>query len=206
MVRTLASALLIASFLSVGAVDLAAQNIAQGKSVTATGSFGTGGDGWGNPEPAPLSSVTDGSFLPTGTQWNLGTVWWNTTNNPASLVINLGGLYRIFGFAVQADDNDAYNLEYRAGPGDEWTLAWFIPAVGGWGMQTRNTTLGSEIFARELRFTAVEAIGDQYRSVSEIQAFGVEASVVPEPISMVLLGTGLAGGGELRRRRKQVIA
>ncbi len=121
---------------------------------------------------------------------------------------DLSGSYTITGFSVQADDNDRYLLSYL--DSSAWVPIWTIPSemepgsadLGGGGMQTRSVTLGSPIVTTMLRFEGVYSDGqifsDNWFAVSEIQAYG--PSYVPEPTTMWLLGLGLVGLVEIRRK------
>jgi hypothetical protein len=54
----------------------ASTNVALGAAVTTSGTgFGLSA-GWGPGTLAAPSSLTDGVFLPVGTQWDLGTTYW----------------------------------------------------------------------------------------------------------------------------------
>ena len=181
-------------------------NVAEDATVTLNGLFGQlrPNSGWDYYDPADASTLTDGDFLAMSTTWNDGTVWWDeTVSGPGanSIEIYLGGWFDLYGFIVQADDNDTYLLEYW--DGSSWLEAWSILATGGWGMQTRPSTtdftemynLGSPISTDRLRFTATG--GDYFYSVSEIQAFAIS-----EPGTLALLGIGLLGMGLVARLRK----
>jgi hypothetical protein len=168
-------------------------NIALGKSVSLAGNYGGDQGSWGNFTLAETQSLTDGIFFPESTQWNNGSIFWNSLQN--SIEIDLAGVFSINGFTVQADDNDTYRIEYKLGSGD-WAAVWSIPAPGGWGLITSSTSV-SPILADALRFSATG--GDNFYSVSEIQAFGAP---VPVPGALWLMGSGLLGLLGLRRGRK----
>jgi hypothetical protein len=69
----------------------------------------------------------------------------NDSNVDQYLTINLNGPYTIDSLIAQADDNDAYKLYYWNLGSSNWDLAWYVPAVGGWGLQTRpNASNDSE--------------------------------------------------------------
>ncbi len=180
-------------------------NVLDGATVTLNGTYGVlrTSTPWVTKPVADASTLVDGIFLPVKTLWNDGSVWWDqtvarSTNN--NIVIDLGDVYDIIGFIVQADDNDTYLIEYWSST--SWISAWSIPAVGGWGDQTRpnkldNTEifeLASPISTDMLRFTCTG--GDFYCGVTEIQAYGI-----PEPGTLALLGIGLFGMGLARRRQ-----
>lgn len=157
-----------------------------------------------------IDTLTDGIFLPEQTGWQTGTVWWATAT-PAILgfEFNLGNLYEISGFKVQADNNDQYRFEYFNGT--SWlNLPALLPAVFGFGMTTRDIVLapGSEIVASRLRFFAASppAFGDGAFAGSEIQAFGVPIPIpistpVPEPGTYLMMIAGLGLLGLVARRR-----
>lgn len=174
-----------------------ASNVVLGAAVTLNGTFGT--DGWSSVPSAAGSTLTDGIVFPEQTQWDSGSVWWNGYQNPNNeAIINLGGLFSINSFLVQADDNDTYRIEYRVGNGS-WQTAWDIPAPGGWGLTTSSSSI-TPIIADALRFTATG--GDGYYSVSEIQAEG--RAVVPVPAALPLFMSGFAAMGFAARRKSAV--
>jgi len=146
----------------------------------------------------PVVGAVAGPQLPI--QW-LTVSWWDDRDGIANhVVIDLSGTFTIESFIIQADDNDAYLLEYWDIANSAWQTAWDVPTRYNWGMQTRPNVnddlaryvLGSTITTDTLRFSGNLSRGDRYFSVSEIQAFGYAASV-PEPAMLVLLGAGFLG-------------
>ena len=214
--RLLSSIAVLAVSGAVGAMPLT--NVAQNQEVILDGLFFNDVGSWSGSYPdnpttiadqqAHADTVTDGVFLPDDSQWNDGTLWWDShnVNEPQHVIIDLDDIFTIEGFVVQADDNDAYLLEYWD-PGSGWVTAWDVPNFDayGWGMQTRpNDQNNAEIYmlptsieTNQLRFSGVD--GDQYYSVSEIQAWGYAS--VPEPSSLVLLGAGMLGLAMAGRRK-----
>jgi len=190
--------------LSVTTVAATPINVAFGKPVSLSGTFGVGG---GDPvscsSPVPPSAagstLVDGLFLQEGTCWQTGTVWWDTGQNGSTqntVEIDLEGLYKLDGFMVQADCNDTFRLEYRDAGGN-WQTGWDIPMHAPDGVWNRTTTLPAPVVGSALRF--FETGGDGYYSVSEIQAFG---QPVPEPSTALLL----AGGGALLASIRRVLS
>ena len=164
-------------------------NVALGKTVTLNGSFGS--------NPGLAQSLTDGVYRPKNTQWQDGTVWWVDFISPNNTVdVDLAGTFSISALNVQADDNDAYVLQYKDTNGN-WNLAWAIPNFDfePFGMQTRPNAfddtqlffLNSPIVATALRFFGNANDGDRLFSVAEIQAYGEEVAPVPAPASALIL-------------------
>lgn len=150
--------------------------------------------------PAALSTLHDGSFLATGTDWTNGTVWWDemaspTAPNPVTIEFQLSGLFTLERFVVQGDDNEAYHVDWW--DGSDWQSAFTAPAVNTYGMETRDSGLLAAITTDRLRLRA--SGGDFYYAVSEIQAFTANQNV-PEPGSLALAGAALALALARRRR------
>ena len=175
--------------------NAAATNVALNADVTLHGTFFT--DGWGSGLTVDADSIVDGLFLEEGTQWDQGAVWWDSHKESGQYItIELGGIFNIDSLIVQADNNDVYQIAYLNDTFSEWTD---IDALDGWGLMTRNEfSFANPITTSSFRFFATA--GDDFFSVSEIQAFG-EAAPVPEPATMLLLGTGLIGLAGLGRKK-----
>jgi hypothetical protein len=145
-------------------------NLAQGKAVTALA-----GSTFQGVSPATL---VDGSFLARGQGWTNETVYWSGTSSV--MEINLGATYSLAAARVQADDNDAYRIEYFDAANSSWNVLWDVPNYDnrfGGGMVTRPdypTTdtnpwyeMPQRISTDRVRFRAVS--GDNNYSISEIQ-------------------------------------
>ena len=191
-----------------GSVSATPINVAAGQNVILNGTYGVLTNmccGW-NPA-APLaagSTLVDEILKAPASVWNDDTVWWDAMapgSGSNSVEIALGGLHLLTGFTVQADDNDSYLIEYLDSS-NTWIPAWNIPAVGGFGTQTRPNPLdptdifylGTPVVTNRLRFSATG--GDGFYSVSEIKAF------TPEPGMTTLLLVGLVGLASRRVRGK----
>jgi hypothetical protein len=165
------------------------QNLALGQDVSLVAGSANG---------ASLSTLTDGLFLPAGTQWQSGTVWWSGLSS--RFEIDLGGTVEVMGAVVQADNNDTYRMWYRDLATGDYVDLWTVAATGGAGMRTRpNPGNNGEIFyfdtsvlTDSIRIGAIG--GDNAYSLSEVQVWGV----VPAPGAFALLG--LAGLSARRRR------
>ncbi len=84
--------------------------------------------GWGRGQIVAAETVVDGVFLGRGRQWDQGPVWWDARDGRERYIeIHLDTPAEIGGFIVEADDNDSYDLWYRAKPSGAWRPLWVVP-------------------------------------------------------------------------------
>ncbi len=201
--HTMAIALFAAA---IAAPAAAATNVIPGNvssfSVTGTPGVLRPGSPWvPGSTPSNTGTPADGVFAPDSQQWNNGSFWWDQDPqvNPSQVFweVQLNQSFTVDRFVVQADDNDSYLLEYWDGAA--WQSAFAVPFDCCFGLQTRDSGALGPITTDRFRFSATG--GDNYFSVSEIQAF----QAVPEPgvWAMMILGFGFVGNA-LRRRRPTV--
>ncbi|OFA00363.1 PEP-CTERM sorting domain-containing protein [Duganella sp. HH101] len=178
---------------------MADTNVALGGGVSLTGSGFWDGGSWGPGAPADPSTVTDSVYLPIGTQWNLGTVFWSGDYGADSITITLNQAASVNQLAIQADNDNDYRIQYRDTANVWHDLAVMSPNRS-WGQDNGSTILGAPVVATAFMISGAAGAGDNHFAVSEFQAMG---NVVPEPASYAMMGAGLALVGLAARRRQR---
>lgn len=157
------------------------------------------GSPWGpGSTPSSASAPVDGTRQPEGTQWNNGSFWWDqdpsVNASPVTWTLTLNKKYAVNQLIIQADDNDAYKVEFFSG--GVWKPIFNVPAVFSFGLVTRDSGVFTPIFTDQFRFSAVS--GDNYYALGQFEAYGV----VPEPASWALLISGFGLVGAVARHRR----
>lgn len=196
--KTLAIAL---ACLACAGSAVADTNVALGGGVTLTGSgFWDGGE-WGLGAPALPATVTDGAYLPVGTQWNLGTVFWSGDYGADSVTITLNQAAMVNQLNLQADNDNLYRIQYRDQANTWHDLAVITPNLS-WGMDNGTMMLDGPVAATAFMISGTAGRGDNHFAVSEFEAIGTVIPV-PEPASYAMLGAGLALLGWTARRKQR---
>ena len=175
-----------------------ADNVALNGVVSTTGADFGNSAGWCCGAPAALSSVTDGTFLTNGQQWNEGTVFWSGALGADTINIDLLHPATVTSLILQADNNDDYQIQYRD-TSNAWHDLVVISPNRSWGLDVGNATLATPVLANGFRISAAGGDGDY--AVAEFQAQGTVVAV-PEPETYAMLAAGLALIGVAARRRK----
>ena len=203
--------------LTLGGNALADSNVALNAPVTVVATDPDPAAGFNNGTAGNLGKITDGVLLPEATGYNTATATQSAVEwNGAQFVfqINLGSEYTINSVLVQADDNDAYSLQYLDASTNTWTALYTAPIVSiGQGLVSRPLfTLPTSIETDAIRFFGGQSddngcfdgsCGQGGYAVSQIELFGT-AAAVPEPGMAWLMLAGLIGTATVTARRRAV--
>ena len=212
-VATTTTGLLAALVMAVSAgATSAPNNVALGKPVTLIQGVEFNN---GVTAPAPLSVITDGTFLPEGTcfscAYGSSVQWANPQpgNVSFTMQIDLEGNFNITGAIVQADNNDTYLLQYWDESNDTWQSLYTANTVGGGGLTTRpsgdQATYAAVTPVTTDLVRVVGVSGDAGLAVSEVELQGtavLQGTAAPEPATFAMLGAGLLSAAAIRRLRK----
>lgn len=193
---------LVLALLGLTGGALADTNVALNGTVTLSATAGFGDSaGWTGAMFADPSTVTDGVFLPIGTQWNIGTVFWSGGHGVDTITVTLNQKSSVSAFTLQGDNDNNYLIEYLDSA-NVWQSAAVISPHRSWGQDNGSATLGSAVVTTAFRISGAPGAGDSQFSVSEFQAMGTVVAV-PEPSTYAMLGAGLGLLGVAARRKSR---
>lgn len=184
--------------------SLAADNLALGKSVTASSYYNAGS------EVFPEAKIVDGITVDSGTGYNWS-FWLSAqgTNAGQWVQVDLGTNYQLSSVVLFDTHNRWYNdrgtkdfhLSLSSDGTHFSTIGSGAFTYDQWLNQTALTvTTTDNPIGRYLRFNVGSCWGCQSAGLAELQAYG--ALPVPEPESYAMLLAGLGLMGFIARRRK----
>ncbi|WP_229258748.1 PEP-CTERM sorting domain-containing protein [Duganella flavida] len=190
------------AFMGLAGGALADSNVALNGAVTLSATAGFGDSaGWGGAAFADPSTVTDGIYLPVGTQWNTGSVFWSGNYGVDTITVTLAQKSQVNELRIQADNDNNYLVEYLDSA-HVWQSAATLSPNRSWGLDNGSSSLATPIVTTAFRISGASGAGDFQFSVSEFQAIGTVVAV-PEPATYAMLGMGLGLLGVIARRKSR---
>ena len=187
-------------------------NIALGKTVSIVATDPDPSAGFNNGTAGNLQNITNGIVLPDATAYGSAAavdqaIEWNGAGYVFQ--ISLGGAYTVSGLIVDADDNDAYQLQYYNASTSSWDALYTAPIVSvGFGLRTRPSVsdqseeyiLSSPVTTDAVRiyggasddnFCFDGSCGQGGYAIAQVELFGTPA--VPEPSTWAMMLAGFVG-------------
>lgn len=201
----------VKNLVSVAAIALASgtafadQNIALGKTTTASSFFDYGSEAF------PSANITDGITVDSGSPANWS-FWLAAQGKNAGewVQVDLGDNYQLSNITLFDTHNrwyndrgtEAFTLSVSADGANFSTIASTSFTSSQWLNQTA-LSIDTSAVGRYVRFNVVSGFGGQGAGLAEMSIAGSIAAVPePETYAMFLAGLGLMGAVALRRKQK----
>jgi hypothetical protein len=212
MVRAAIAGITLAAMAATWMSGGADTNIALGKTVSIVATDPDPSAGFNNGTASNLQNITNGIVLPDATAYGSAAavdqaIEWNGAGYVFQ--ISLGGAYTVSGLIVDADDNDAYQLQYYNASTSSWDALYTAPIVSvGFGLRTRPSVsdqseeyvLSSPVTTDAVRiyggasddnFCFDGSCGQGGYAIAQVELFGTPA--VPEPSTWAMMLAGFVG-------------